>query len=68
MFDVDEGKHDDDDYRVVLPHPNSSWSQCSRFKNSLHSKDCFDEEGGDDDGDDDDDDDGESDDEEDQEE
>ena len=28
-------------------------AKCSRFKNSLHSKDCFDEEGGDDDGDDD---------------
>ena len=26
-------------------------AKCSRFKNSLHSKDCFDEEGGDDDGD-----------------
>ena len=37
-------------------------AKCSRFKNSLHSKDCFDEEGGvdygDDDGDDDDDDEG----------
>ena len=63
VFDADDGKcDDDDDYCVVLPHPNSSWSQCSRFKNSLHSKDCFDEEGGVDDGDDDDsDDDGDSD-------
>ena len=60
--DDDEEEDDDDDYCVVLPHPNSSWSQCNRFKNSLHSKDCFDEEGGVDDGDDDDsDDDGDSD-------